>query len=99
MRHHAETSATVIADLGMPNHTFVHGQAPVCILSGALCMSSAAAHWSPAVTELVQLVRTRWRDNFRRDKETVSIVFRDAQTSANVRLSFSLLLGTIAFVG
>src|SRR3954449_3066633 len=60
---HAETSATVIADLGMPNHTFVHGQAPVCILSGALCMSSAAAHWSPAVTELVQLVRTRWRDN------------------------------------
>ena len=63
MRHHAETSATVIADLGMPNHTFVHGQAPVCILSGALCMSSAAAHWSPAVTELVQLVRTRWRDN------------------------------------
>ena len=36
MRHHAETSATVIADLGMPNHTFVHGQAPVCILSGAL---------------------------------------------------------------
>ena len=26
-------------------------------------MSSAAAHWSPAVTELVQLVRTRWRDN------------------------------------
>jgi hypothetical protein len=36
---------------------------------------------------------------FRRDKETVSIVFRDAQTSANVRLSFSLLLGTIAFVG
>src|SRR6478672_2708954 len=99
IRHHAETSATVIADLGMPNHTFVHGQAPVCILSGALCMSSAAAHWSPAVTELVQLVRTRWRDNFRRDKETVSIVFRDAQTSANVRLSFSLLLGTIAFVG
>src|SRR3954453_9132414 len=63
MRHHAETSATVIADLGMPNHTFVHGQAPVCILSGALWMSSAAAHWSPAVTELVQLVRTRWRDN------------------------------------
>ena len=63
MRHHAETSATMIADLGMPNHTFVHGQAPVCILSGALCMSSAAAHWSPAVTELVQLARTRWRDN------------------------------------
>jgi hypothetical protein len=26
-------------------------------------MSSAAAHWSPAVTELVQLVRTRWREN------------------------------------
>jgi hypothetical protein len=29
----------------------------------------------------------------------VSIVFRDAQTSANVRLSSSLLLGTIALVG
>ena len=100
MRHHAETSATVIADLGMPNHTFVHGQAPVCILSGALCMSSAAAHWSPAVTELVQLVRTRWRDNcFVGTKKRFQIVFRDAQTSANVRLSFSLLLGTIAFVG
>ena len=26
-------------------------------------MSSGAAHWSPAVTELVQLVRTRWREN------------------------------------
>ena len=26
-------------------------------------MGSAAAHWSPAVTELVQLVRTRWREN------------------------------------
>ena len=26
-------------------------------------MSSAAAHWSPAVTELVQLARKRWRDN------------------------------------
>jgi hypothetical protein len=64
MRHHAETSATMIADLGMPNHTFVHGsELPVCTSSGALCMSSAAAHWSPAVTELVQLVRTRWREN------------------------------------
>jgi hypothetical protein len=64
MRHHAETSATMITDLGMPNHTFVHGsELPVCTSSGALCMSSAAAHWSPAVTELVQLVRTRWREN------------------------------------
>ena len=26
-------------------------------------MSSAAAHWSPAVTELVQSVRTRFRGN------------------------------------
>ena len=33
------------------------------ISSGALCISSAAAHWSPAVIELVQLVRTRWREN------------------------------------
>ena len=64
MRHHAETSATMIADFGMPNHIFVHGsELPVCTSSGALCMSSAAAHWSPAVTELVQLVRTRWREN------------------------------------
>jgi hypothetical protein len=100
MRHHAETSATMIADLGMPNHTFVHGsELPVCTSSGALCMSSAAAHWSPAVTELVQLVRTRWRENCFVGTETVSIVFRDAGTSANVRLSFSLLLGTIALVG
>jgi hypothetical protein len=26
MRHHAETSATMIADLGMPNHTLFTGQ-------------------------------------------------------------------------
>jgi hypothetical protein len=26
-------------------------------------MSAAAAHWSLAVTELVQLVRTLWREN------------------------------------
>jgi hypothetical protein len=64
MRHHAETSATMIADLGMPNHTFVHGsELRGASSSGALCMSSAAAHWSPAVTELVQLVRTRWGEN------------------------------------
>ena len=99
MRHHAETSATVIADLGMPNHTFVHGQAPVCILSGALCMSSAAAHWSPAVTELVQLVRTRWRENcFVGTKKRFQLCF-ETRAPANVRLNFSLLLGTIALIG
>ncbi len=31
MRHHAETSATMIADLGMPNHTFVHGSELRCV--------------------------------------------------------------------
>ena len=36
IRHHPETSATVIADLGMPNHTFVHGQAPVYLERSAL---------------------------------------------------------------
>ena len=60
-------------------------------------MSSAAAHWSPAVTELVQLVRTRWRENgFVGSKKRFQLCFESAR---NVRLSFSLLLGTIALVG
>ena len=31
MRHHAETSATMSADLGMPNHTFVLGSELRCV--------------------------------------------------------------------
>ena len=99
MRHHAEMSATVIADLGMPNHTFVHGQAPVCILSGALCMSSAAAHWSPAVTELVQLVRNVGETIVLSGQRNGFNCVSRREDSGTARLSFSLLLGTIAFVG
>ena len=56
-------------------------------------MSSAAAHWSPAVTELVQLVRTRWRENcFVGTKKRFQLCF-ETRELANVRFCCWALVG------